>query len=98
MAVLASVLHYQYMYMIVFLSHCDENPRVTWYQFLSLLQLYFGCTQARYYLTFNVLGLNCFTGMSYLLKKSELDKINGLNFYGQFLAEDFFFSKSLHSK
>ena len=62
------------------------------------LQVYFGASAARYYLAFNAVGINCMTGMSYLIDKVELDRANGLAWYGRFLAEDFFLSKMLHEK
>lgn len=61
-------------------------------------QVYFGTTVARYYLAFHMFGLSCFTGMSYLIKKRELDELNGLSWFGRFLAEDFFIAKFLHKK
>lgn len=61
-------------------------------------KVYFGCSVAKFYLAFNMLGISCFTGMSYLVKKSELDELNGLGWFGRFLAEDFFIAKHLHEK
>lgn len=61
-------------------------------------KVYFGASAARYYLAFNALGINCMTGMSYLVDKVELDKVNGLTWFGRYLAEDFFLSKMLHEK
>ena len=65
---------------------------------MFLLQIYFGASVARYYLAFNSLSMNCVTGMSYLIRKSDLDAINGLGWFGKFLAEDFFISKYLHDR
>ncbi|ELT91838.1 hypothetical protein CAPTEDRAFT_221670 [Capitella teleta] len=61
-------------------------------------KVYFGTNVARYYQAFHTMGVSCFTGMSYLLKKSELDTLNGLSWFGKFLAEDFFIAKFLHEK
>ena len=61
-------------------------------------QIYFGCALARYYIAFNLLGLCCVTGMSYIFKKSVLDQLNGLGWYGRYLAEDFFLTKAMHEK
>lgn len=36
--------------------------------------------------------------MSYLVKKSELDIIHGLSWYGRYLAEDFFIAKTFIKK
>jgi len=65
---------------------------------LFCFQTYFGGAFARYYLAFNILGLCCCTGMSYMFKKSMLDELNGLNWYGRYLAEDFFLTHALHEK
>lgn len=46
----------------------------------------------------NHMGMLCFTGMSYIVRKSTLDKFGGLARFGKFLAEDFFFSKELFDK
>lgn len=61
-------------------------------------KVYFGSSVARFNLAFHVLGVSCFTGMSYLVKKDELEKLKGLSFFGKFLAEDFFLAKYLHEK
>ncbi len=63
-----------------------------------VFQIYFGASVARYYLAFHTLGISCFTGMSYLVKKEELDAFGGLSWFGRFLAEDFFIAKYLHEK
>ena len=61
-------------------------------------KVYFGASVARYYLSFNMMGIPCMTGMSYLIKKNELDELHGLSWFGRFLAEDFFIAKLLHEK
>ncbi|CAH1796489.1 unnamed protein product, partial [Owenia fusiformis] len=61
-------------------------------------KIYFGCNIARNYLALNVFNVPCVTGMSYLVKKAALDEINGLSYYGKYLAEDFFIAKFLHEK
>lgn len=61
-------------------------------------KVYFGASAARYHLAFHVVGVSCFTGMSYLVKKDELDKLNGLSWFGKYMAEDFFIAKKLHEK
>ena len=65
---------------------------------IALFQIYFGATVARYYLAFNVFGIPCFTGMSYLVKKPCVDEFGGLSWFGKFLAEDFFLAKLLHER
>lgn len=64
----------------------------------SMEKVYFGGAFARYYLAFNILGLCCATGMSYMFKKQILDELNGLNWYGKYLAEDFFLTQAIHTK
>jgi len=64
----------------------------------AVFQVYFGASIAKYYMTFHMLGISCFTGMSYLMKKSHLEEVNGISYFGQFLAEDFFLAKHLHEK
>ncbi|PVD19980.1 hypothetical protein C0Q70_20474 [Pomacea canaliculata] len=67
--------------------------------FASIVEkVYFGCALARYYLAFNVLGMCCVTGMSYVFKKSILEQQKGLGWYGQYLAEDFFLTKAMHER
>jgi len=36
--------------------------------------------------------------MSYLVKKPELDRLNGLGWFGRYLAEDFFIAQFLRDK
>ena len=74
---------------------CDMNEI---YLVSVTFQIYFGCALARYYIAFNLLGLCCVTGMSYIFKKSVLDQLNGLGWYGRYLAEDFFLTKAMHEK
>ncbi|WAR00534.1 CEGT-like protein [Mya arenaria] len=64
----------------------------------TLEKTYFGGAFARYYLAFNILGLCCCTGMSYMFKKSALDELHGLNWFGKYLAEDFYLTHALHEK
>jgi len=61
-------------------------------------KVYFGASVAKYYLAFDMLGVSCFTGMSYLVKKTHLDDVKGVSYFGRFLAEDFFLAKYLHNK
>lgn len=64
----------------------------------TIEKMYFGCALARYYIAFSLLGFCCVTGMSYMFRKSVLDQLNGLGWYGRFLAEDFFLTKAIHEK
>ncbi|XP_074650455.1 ceramide glucosyltransferase-like [Tubulanus polymorphus] len=61
-------------------------------------KLSFGGSLARYYIALNRVGLYCLTGMSYLMKKDELDALGGLTRFGKYLAEDHFLSKALYDK
>lgn len=58
-------------------------------------KIYFGTVQSRIYLAADVLKINCHTGMSALIRKSLLDEVGGLKTFGTYLAEDFFYAKSL---
>ena len=60
--------------------------------------MYFGASACKYHLAFHVLGVSCFTGMSYLVKKLELDRLNGLGWFGRYLAEDFFIAQMLRDR
>ena len=82
------------------LCHLHTYALLSSFLCLSFLfhQVYFGASVARYYLAFHSFGLSCFTGMSYLVKKNALDELNGLSWFGRFLAEDFFIAKYLHKK
>ncbi|KAL3314836.1 hypothetical protein Ciccas_006536 [Cichlidogyrus casuarinus] len=57
-----------------------------------------GCYLSRNYIALNTLGVSCFTGMSYLIKKPLLDDLGGLKNYGMYLAEDYFISDHLHER
>ena len=57
--------------------------------------MYFGTSHARIYLSANLLGVNCATGMSALMRKDLLQKAGGFQAFGCYLAEDFFFAKSI---
>ncbi|KAK4470437.1 hypothetical protein MN116_005991 [Schistosoma mekongi] len=58
----------------------------------------FGCYLARSYIALNQLGVTCFTGMSYIVKKSMLNETGGLAYFGKYLAEDYFLSTALYEK
>ncbi|XP_055385528.1 ceramide glucosyltransferase [Condylostylus longicornis] len=58
-------------------------------------KIFFGTIQSRIYLCADLLGINCHTGMSCLMRKPVIDKLGGLSKFGCYLAEDFFLAKSL---
>lgn len=60
----------------------------------TLEKVYFGTAHARIYLSADLLGINCPTGMSALMRKAVLDEVGGIRAFSQYLAEDFFFAKS----
>ncbi|XP_061173400.1 ceramide glucosyltransferase-like [Saccostrea echinata] len=64
----------------------------------SLEKVYFGCALSRFYIALNQLSQACCTGMSYMFKKSVVDDVNGLIYYGKYLAEDFFLTQAIHNK
>eukprot|EP00095_Tigriopus_kingsejongensis_P007614 maker-scaffold2030_size22264-snap-gene-0.6 protein:Tk07614 transcript:maker-scaffold2030_size22264-snap-gene-0.6-mRNA-1 annotation:"hypothetical protein DAPPUDRAFT_300574" len=61
----------------------------------SLEKVYFGTSHARAYLAANLLGINCATGMSALMRKNLLVEAGGLKAFGSYLAEDFFMAKAI---
>lgn len=58
-------------------------------------KIFFGTVQSRIYLTADLLGINCHTGMSCLLRADVLAKLGGLRAFGCYLAEDFFIAKAV---
>ena len=64
----------------------------------SLEKVYFGTCHSRMYLFINLLGVNCVTGMSCLMRKCVLDKIGGLQKFGNYIAEDYFIAQSFLDK
>uniref|UniRef100_A0A6V7JEM1 ceramide glucosyltransferase n=1 Tax=Bracon brevicornis TaxID=1563983 RepID=A0A6V7JEM1_9HYME len=69
---------------------CDRSGFAAAYE-----KIYFGTVQSRIYLAADVLRINCHTGMSALIRKAPLDEVGGLKTFGVYLAEDFFYAKSL---
>lgn len=63
-----------------------------------LEKVYFGTSHARIYLSANLMGINCATGMSALMRKDLLDKAGGFPAFGCYLAEDFFFAKTVQEQ
>ena len=59
---------------------------------------FFGTLQARVYLFAEFYGLNCLTGMSFIVKKEILEDLGGLQIFSCYLAEDFFMAKAIRSK
>lgn len=61
----------------------------------TLEKVFFGTFHARMYLTAEIFGINCATGMSALMRKDLLDKAGGFPAFGCYLAEDYFFAKAI---
>lgn len=64
------------------------------YKLILHFQIFFGTVQSRIYLCADLLGINCHTGMSCLMRKSVLDQLGGLKSFGCYLAEDFFIAQA----
>lgn len=60
----------------------------------TLEKVYFGTGHCRMYLFINLVGINCVTGMSCLMRKVVLDKIGGLQAFGNYIAEDYFLAQA----
>ncbi|CAF3177984.1 unnamed protein product [Rotaria socialis] len=53
-------------------------------------KVYFGTQHARMYMAINLLGVNCVTGMSCLIRKACIDQVGGLKAFGRYIAEDYY--------
>jgi ceramide glucosyltransferase len=42
------------------------------------------------YMTINLIGINCVTGMSCLIRKECIDRVGGLRAFGHYIAEDYY--------
>lgn len=58
-------------------------------------KIYFGTYQSRMYLTADLFGAICHTGMSSLIRREVLETVGGLKEFGRYLAEDFFIAKAI---
>ncbi|XP_020923191.1 ceramide glucosyltransferase isoform X2 [Phacochoerus africanus] len=61
----------------------------------TLEQVYFGTSHPRSYISANVTGFKCVTGMSCLMRKDVLDQAGGLIAFAQYIAEDYFMAKAI---
>ncbi|XP_029470444.1 ceramide glucosyltransferase isoform X2 [Rhinatrema bivittatum] len=61
----------------------------------TLEQVYFGTSHPRSYISANVTGVKCVTGMSCLMRKDVLDQAGGLIAFAQYIAEDYFMAKAI---
>ncbi|KAJ8285465.1 hypothetical protein GJAV_G00027110 [Gymnothorax javanicus] len=61
----------------------------------TLEQVYFGTSHPRSYISANVTGFKCVTGMSCLMRKDILDQAGGLVAFAQYIAEDYFMAKAI---
>ncbi|KAJ8306131.1 hypothetical protein KUTeg_016676 [Tegillarca granosa] len=74
-----------------FASHMEK---VIYNQDIMLLdQIYFGTQHAKMYVCANVIGINCATGMSCLMRKPVIEEAGGLIKFTQYLAEDYFLAQ-----
>ena len=64
----------------------------------TLEKVYFGTSHARIYLAASLVGINCVTGMSALMRKDVLDKAGGIKVFGKYLAEDYFMAKTFQDE
>ena len=53
-------------------------------------KVHFGTQHARMYMTINLIGINCVTGMSCLIRKECIDRVGGLKAFGDYIAEDYY--------
>ena len=60
----------------------------------TLEKVYFGTCHSRMYLFINLLGINCVTGMSCLMRKTVIDELGGLKTFSNYIAEDFFLAQA----
>lgn len=82
------------MFLFVCIVKCD-TIHIKLILVLLFFQVYFGSQHSRVYLLANLFGQNCATGMSWLIKKTVLEREGGLISFANYLAEDFFMGKAL---
>ncbi len=61
----------------------------------SVEKVYFGTQHARMYMTINLLGIICVTGMSCLVRKECIDRVGGLKAFGHYIAEDYYIASEI---
>ncbi|XP_076465533.1 ceramide glucosyltransferase 3-like isoform X2 [Babylonia areolata] len=60
-------------------------------------QVYYGCGLGRHYVSFNTLGMACVAGLSYMVRRSMLERhCLDMQRYGQHVPHDFRLTKHLH--
>ena len=64
----------------------------------TLEKVYFGTQHCRMYLFINLIGINCVTGMSCLMRKCVIDNVGGLQVFGNYIAEDYFIAQTFLDK
>ncbi|KAK6188951.1 hypothetical protein SNE40_005022 [Patella caerulea] len=57
-------------------------------------KVFFGTQHAKMYLCANMLGINCTTGMSCLMKKDVIQEAGGLTAFAEYLAEDYLLAQA----
>ncbi|CAD5115891.1 DgyrCDS4826 [Dimorphilus gyrociliatus] len=61
-------------------------------------QVYFGTHHAKIYLNAQILGQNCITGMSVMVRKSIIDEAGGLQAFSSYIAEDYYLSGTIFDR
>ncbi|XP_072021633.1 ceramide glucosyltransferase-like [Amphiura filiformis] len=59
-----------------------------------LEKVYFGGALARVYISLSVLGINCVSGMSNLIRKCVLEEAGGLVEFAKYISEDFYMGEA----
>ncbi|NXX94365.1 CEGT glucosyltransferase, partial [Centropus bengalensis] len=74
---------------------CDSGIRGSFESLVLFWQVYFGTSHPRSYISANLTGFKCVTGMSCLMRKDVLEQAGGLIAFAQYIAEDYFMAKAI---